>query len=162
MNDAQHAIDALPVFQSLLAADRDALAASFVERRYSNGEAVESCVGDDPVVLGILLHGDIEWKGNGLDLTNLHEGESFGDLSTDYRFDSSVAVVARRDATVALFTRDAFMRFAAAHPEAVVSLLRSFATSLRLMERHTLVCRARHPGLVRTLVARLVHRMFSH
>jgi len=157
MNDVRCALYGLTVFQSLLPADLDALAASFVERRYSRGETVGLRVGDDPVLLGVLVRGDAEWQSGTLDLANLWEGASFGDLSTDYRFDSTVAVTVRRDATIALFTRGAFMTFAARHPQAVVLLVRSFASTLSRTQRRAPMLRVPRPGRVRALVGRLVH-----
>ncbi len=137
MNDVAVALAGLDGFRSLAGADLDALAASFVTRVYSRGDAVGSSVGRHPVVLAVVVHGDAEWRSDAPPVFNLSVGEAFGDLSTDHRFDETVAVTVRRDATIALLTREAFIAFAAQHPEAVVRVARTLASTLRHIERRT-------------------------
>ncbi len=135
MNDVGLALAGLDGFRSLAAADLDALAASFVSRNYSRGDAVAAIVGRHPVVLAVVVRGDAEWKSDARPVFNLSDGASFGDLSTDHRFDETVAVTVRRDATIALLTRDAFITFAEQHPEAVMRVVRTFASTLRRIEQ---------------------------
>lgn len=157
MSDLRSALRGLDVFRSLVDEDLDALAASFVEQRYGRGETVELRIGDDPVLLGVLVRGDAEWLSDALGFTNLREHESFGDLSTDFSFDSTVSVTVRRDATIARITRGAFMTFASRHPEAILSMVCSFAATLTHAQQRTSMLRVSRPGHVRTLVRRLAH-----
>jgi CRP-like cAMP-binding protein len=129
-------IRSLSIFASLPDKETELLSHYFVEQRFPSGATLPLSLDGESVCLVVVISGSLEWCDESTTgVVNLWPGATFGDLSSEYRFDATVSVVARGTALVAILTRRVCAALIAAHPSAVVSLLSTFAQVLHRQQR---------------------------
>jgi uncharacterized membrane protein len=124
----------IPLFESLVEGEADALASKLDEQTVKKGEVVFSR-GDQGDALFIIEDGSIAIShGEGkakVDLATLSNGQFFGELSLFDGGPRSATATARRDTKLLVLTRDDFQEYLEGHPKAAPRIMAEMAERMR-------------------------------
>jgi CRP/FNR family cyclic AMP-dependent transcriptional regulator len=125
----------IPMFENLDDDDRQALAQSFVERRFSAGDIIMN-LGDRGTSMFIVAEGHVNIYLPGeasrrISLKDITTGEHLGELALFDDKPRSASAVATTDAVLLELDRDTLSRYLAQRPHGAMTLLRTLAGRLR-------------------------------
>jgi len=125
----------VPMFENLADDDRQALAQSLVERKFTAGEIIMN-LGDRGTSMFIVAEGHVNIYLPGeasrrISLKDITTGEHLGEIALFDDRPRSASAVATTDATLLELDRDTLSRYLAQRPQGAMTLLRTLAARLR-------------------------------
>jgi CRP/FNR family transcriptional regulator, cyclic AMP receptor protein len=125
----------VPMFENLADDDRQALAQSLIERKFTAGEIIMN-LGDRGTSMFIVAEGHVNIYLPGeasrrISLKDITTGEHLGEIALFDDRPRSASAVATTDATLLELERDTLSRYLAQRPQGAMTLLRTLAARLR-------------------------------